>query len=144
MYIISGKTPKINKKQGCNYSRTIIFHRYYSGVQLLLLCFFAPFFNFIVLYTFLPAKNTGTYSSKKPAIPHKIKVSSIVSRQSQHGLRGYQVRLCSNPLSTNSRYLSCLLPVQTINPAFYNFLYPHISKSAKPAVILSYVGIANS
>lgn len=70
----------------CNYSRTTIFHRYYSGVQLLLLYFFAPFYNHLALYTFFANKNTGTYSSKNPANPHKIKVSSTANRPSPHAL----------------------------------------------------------
>ena len=35
------------------------------------------------IYIF-PAKNTGTYYSKNPTNPHKIKVSSIASTPSQH------------------------------------------------------------
>ena len=66
---------------GCNYSRTTIFSRYNSGAQLMLQQIFAPLFNFQVLYTFLSAKNTGTYYSKSPANPHKIKVFSIANRR---------------------------------------------------------------
>ena len=69
---------------GCIYSRTTIFSRYNSGAQLMLQQIFAPLFNFQVLYTFLSAKNTGTYYSKSPANPHKIKVFSIANRRFPH------------------------------------------------------------
>ena len=39
-----------------------------------------------VLYTFFLAKNTGTYFPKKPANPHKIKVSCLANKPSPHDL----------------------------------------------------------
>lgn len=50
---------------------------------------FYPLLKIWVLYTYFPAKNTVTYFQKVPSNPHKIKISSIASKQSQHGLRQY-------------------------------------------------------
>ena len=74
---------------GGHYSRTPNYYQYYSGAQLWYQQIFAPLLNFYFLCTFSPAKNTGTYYSKNPANPHKLKVSSTASIQSPHALKLY-------------------------------------------------------
>jgi hypothetical protein len=66
-------------------SRTTCNQILFRRTTLLLAIKFTPLLKFQVLYTFFPAKNTGTYSSKKPANPHKMAISSTVNKRFQHG-----------------------------------------------------------
>ena len=70
------------------FTDTIILPILFRRTTLVSTNFCTPLKFLYSIYIF-PTKYTGTYSSKRPANPHKIKVSSTASRQFQHALKLY-------------------------------------------------------